>query len=62
MMCYDKALHILARMEYPQGSSVATAAAALDGGSSLTYEDWIGRLVERKFCHIVSAQVGLKPQ
>ena len=63
MMCYDKALRILARMEYPR-----PVAAALGGGeageaghsSKLMYEEWIDRLVEKKFCHVVSAQVRCK--
>ena len=55
-MCYDKALRILARLEYPW--------EACGGGngkqnSRLAYEEWVNALVEKKFCHIVSAQVSM---
>jgi hypothetical protein len=57
MMCYDKALRILARMEYPRA-----AAAGVNGGKhgqagAAQYEAWLDRLIEKKFCHVVSAQV-----
>jgi hypothetical protein len=50
MMCYDKALRILARMEYP----CAAAAGSTGGRSKLgqagaaQYEAWLDRLIDKK--------------
>ena len=63
MMCYDKALRILARMEYPRPVTAAPGggeAGEAGHSSKLMYEEWIDRLVEKKFCHVVSAQVRCK--
>ena len=68
-MCYDKALRILARLEYPRACFSEGSPQERDphfndgklplqqGPSKLEYEQWVDRLVEKKFCHIVSAQV-----
>ncbi|KAG1671275.1 hypothetical protein FOA52_010846 [Chlamydomonas sp. UWO 241] len=61
MMCYDKALRILARMEYPSAAAASSAGGlpkiGQAGAAQSQYEAWLDRLVEKKFCHVVSAQV-----
>ena len=59
-MCYDKALRILARMEHPRAAGRDNGTSRCHGKQPTTrlqYEAWVEKLVERKFCHIVSAQV-----
>ena len=63
-MCYDKALRILARMEYPHAAGRDNKQpgdkSQQHPPSKLQYESWVDRLVEKKFCHIVAAQVSTK--
>lgn len=47
MMCYDKALRILTKLEYPRPPSMATK----------DYDAWVDGLVVSKFNYVVSAQV-----
>ena len=59
-MCYDKALRILARMEYLPGTTHGREGG--EGGEGdmqgEASQAWVERLVEKKFSHVVSAQVG----
>ncbi len=47
MMCYDKALRILARLENPCPPNMPRH----------TYDEWISQVVASKFSYVVSAQV-----
>ncbi|KAG1671277.1 hypothetical protein FOA52_010848 [Chlamydomonas sp. UWO 241] len=62
MMCYDKALRVLARLEYPRAAAAGSAGGPkghehAQGAARAQYEAWLDRLIEKKFCHIVSAQL-----
>jgi len=55
-MCYDKALRILARLEYPDpttGGFFPSMGVAHPNSTA----GWIDDLVDKKFSYVVSAQV-----
>ena len=50
----------LSRLEYPWAACGASGSGNGEQPSRIQYEEWVDQLVERKFCHVVSAQVRLR--